>query len=201
MMSLGGAAVELQLVVLSLGAWTMPSMGARIVSIRALTMASTLVVASIARSGAQPKATTSPTPSATLRKRLAITALMKRLVAEGAFSTAASSAPGEKLRSKMAWTDRAPGDRCCAFVPSSRGLPAALVIPLPAVEIGLAVAIEAPAAGRDPSAYFRLEDGIQTTLSWGEGMKMRRLASGAGSQMLSRPLEPRLLFAVRPLKE
>src|SRR5580704_17064974 len=52
-----------------------------------LTMASTLVVASIARSGAQPKATTSPIASAILRKRLAVTALTKRLVAEGALST------------------------------------------------------------------------------------------------------------------
>ena len=87
MVSFGGAAVELQLVVFSLGAWTMPSMGARIVSMRALTMASTLVVANIARSGAHPKATTRPTPSAILRKRLAVTALMKRFVVEGGFST------------------------------------------------------------------------------------------------------------------
>jgi hypothetical protein len=87
------------------------------------------------------------------------------LVAEGAFSTAASPAPGKKLRSKMVWTARAPGNRCCAFVPSSRGFAAGLVMPLPAVKIGLPVAIEAPAVGRDPSAYFRLEDGIQTTLS------------------------------------
>ena len=41
----------------------------------------------IARSGAQPKATTRPIPSAILRKRLAVTALMKRFVVEGGFST------------------------------------------------------------------------------------------------------------------
>jgi hypothetical protein len=82
-------------------------------------MASTLVVASIARSGAQPNATTSPIPSAILRKRLAVTALTKRLVAEGALSTASFSAPGKKLRSKMVWTDRAPIGCCFALAPST----------------------------------------------------------------------------------
>jgi hypothetical protein len=103
---------------------------------------------------------------------------MKRFGAEGALSTAASSAPGKKLRSKMVWTDRAP-----------------------AVKIGLAGAIDAPAVGRDPSAYFKLEDGIQTMLSWGEGMQMRGFADGVAPQMLSRPFEPRLIFAGHPLKK
>jgi hypothetical protein len=165
MVSLGGAAVELHFAFFSAGAWTMPSMGARIVSIRALTMASTLVVASIARSGAQPNATTSPIPSAILRKRLAITAVMKRLVAEGALSTAASSAPGKKLRSKMVWTDRAPTGCCFALAPSTWGPPAGLAISLSALKLGFGVAIETLAADRGPWAYLRLVDGIKTTLS------------------------------------
>jgi hypothetical protein len=142
----------------------MPSIGARIVSIRALTMASTLVVASIARSGAQPKATTSPAPSAILRKRLVVLALMKRLVAGGAFSTGASLAPGKKLRSKMVWTARAPGGSCFVLAPSRCEPTACLTSPISALGARLIVAIEAPAAGRDASAYFKLEDRIHTTL-------------------------------------
>src|ERR1700722_42339 len=164
MMSLGGAAVELQFAFFSAGACTIPSMGARIVSIRALTMASTLVVANIARSGAQPNATTSPIPIAILRKRLAVTALTKRLVAEGALSTAPSSASGKKLRSKIVWTDRAPIGCCFALGPSTLRPAAGLAISLSTLNVGLGVAIETLAADRGPCAYLRLEDGIKTTL-------------------------------------
>jgi hypothetical protein len=80
---------------------------------------------------------------------------MNRFVAEGVFSTAASSAPGKKLRSKIVWTDRA------SMRPSAAGL---AISPAP-LKVGLVVAIEAPPAGRDPSAYRRLEDGMNTTLS------------------------------------
>jgi hypothetical protein len=65
----------------------------------------------------------------------------------------------------MVWTDRAPGGSCFALVPSARGLAAGLATSLPPIKVGLVVAIEAPAAGRDASAYLRLEDGMNTTLS------------------------------------
>src|ERR1700722_1892163 len=142
----------------------MPSMGARIVSIRALTMASTLVVASIARSGVQPNATTSPIPSAILARRRAVTRETKLVFAGGVLSTASSSGPGEKLRSKIVWTDRAPIGFCFAVVPSTRRSGAGLVTSLPTLKAGLGVAIEAPAADRGPRANVRLEDGIQMTL-------------------------------------
>jgi hypothetical protein len=130
-----------------------------------LTMASTLVVASIARSGAQPNATTSPIPSAILRNRLAVTALMKRFVAEGGLSTAASSTPGKKLRSKIVWTDRAPTGCCFALAPSTCRPAPGLAISLSALKVGFGAAIETLAADRGPYAYLRLEDGIKTTLS------------------------------------
>src|SRR3984957_9421672 len=186
MVSLGGAAVEFQFAFFSAGAWTMPSMGARIVSIRALTMASTLVVASIARSGAQPNATTSPIPSAILRKRRAVTALTKRLVAEGALSTASFSAPGRKLRSKMVWTDRAPIGCCFALAPPTLRPAAGLTISLSALKAGLGVAIETLPADRGPCAYLRLEDGIKTMLGLGED---RQCDEDGGRRRVSNALE------------
>jgi hypothetical protein len=90
---------------------------------------------------------------------------MKRLVAEGVLSTAASSALGKKLRSKMVWTDRAPIGCCFASAPSKWGPAAGLAISLSALKVGLGVAIETLAADRGPCANLRLEDGIETTLS------------------------------------
>jgi hypothetical protein len=102
---------------------------------------------------------------------------MKRFIAEGALPAAASSAPGKKLRSKMVWTDRAPTGCCFAFAPSTWGPLAGLAISLSALKPGLGVAIETLAADRGPCAYLRLDDGIETALSWGED---RRCDEGDG---------------------
>jgi hypothetical protein len=100
-----------------------------------------------------------------LRKRLAVTAFAKRLIAEGVLSTAPFSAPGKKLRSKIVWTDRAPIGCCFALAASTLRPAAGLAKSLSALKAALSVAIETLAADRGPCAYLRLEDGIKTTLS------------------------------------
>ena len=85
------------------------------------------------------------------------------LVAGGAFSAAASSAPGEKLRSKNGLDRRAPGDCCCcAFAPSTCAPTVSLALSAFTIRFGAAIA--APTGGLDPSTDFRFVDGIRMTL-------------------------------------
>ena len=96
----GGASPELQSRLASGAASTVPSIGDRIVSTRALMSASMLVVVSIALSGDQPSVTASPRPSATLTRRRGIVLGFSAGLRLGFFSgaSAASARPACDLQ-------------------------------------------------------------------------------------------------------